>query len=144
MPTVTYTMPELESASGISARTIRKYMSMAMLPRGSGQGRGARYDERHLRRVRLIHQLRAQGEKLTAIRLRLQKLSEAELDAMLLETRPITAPTELPPSPVTPFYPHKPCEIVELMDGLTLTVDPNKGELVKRVAAAIYRHYAHH
>lgn len=142
MPVTTYEMSELEKVSGMSPRTIRKYIRMSLLPRGRGKGPATVYDERHMRRLKAICALRAQGVKLSAIKTRLHATSDDELNALLgVESVP-KAPAREPDAPVTPTYPSRACEIVELMDGLTLTVDPNKGQVVQRIAAAIYRHYA--
>lgn len=67
----TYTLDELASTSGVSARTIRYYQSEKLLPkpdRDREDGRVARYTAIHLDRLATIGQLRDRGLKLPAIR----------------------------------------------------------------------------
>lgn len=63
-----YRLIELAARSGVSARTIRFYQSVDVLPRPDRNGRAAIYREEHLERLRLIAELRDRGFTLGAIR----------------------------------------------------------------------------
>jgi DNA-binding transcriptional MerR regulator len=143
MAGVTYDMDELERKSGVGARTIRNWIGRRLLPRARGAGRAARYDERHLLRVCAIKALRDQDVDLASIRKRISDLDDAGLQALVTSrTRP-ALPTTPPAPPVEPTFPVAHMEIVELMDGLVLMIDPSKGKVLRRVAADIYQHYSH-
>jgi len=63
-----YRLIELAARSGVSARTIRFYQSVDVLPRPDRHGRTAIYRDKHLERLRLIAELRDRGLTLAAIR----------------------------------------------------------------------------
>ena len=63
-----YRLTELATRSGVSARTIRFYQSVDVLPRPDRHGRAAVYRDKHLERLRLIAELRDRGLTLAAIR----------------------------------------------------------------------------
>ena len=63
-----FQLTELSACSGVSARTIRFYQSVDVLPRPDRRGRVAVYREKHLERLRLIAELRDRGLNLRAIR----------------------------------------------------------------------------
>jgi DNA-binding transcriptional MerR regulator len=63
-----YRLIELAARSGVSARTIRFYQSVEVLPRPDRHGRAAIYRDEHLERLRLIAELRDRGLTLGAIR----------------------------------------------------------------------------
>jgi len=63
-----YGLAELAARSGVSARTIRFYQSVEVLPRPDRRGRAAVYRERHLERLRLIAEFRDRDLTLSAIR----------------------------------------------------------------------------
>jgi DNA-binding transcriptional MerR regulator len=67
----------------VTPRTIRYYVSVGLIPPPDQAGRAARYDEDHLRRIRLIRLLQDQHLPLAAIRSRLGGLSEQEVAAAL-------------------------------------------------------------
>lgn len=62
------TVEELAASTGESVRTIRFYQSEGVLPPPARQGREARYDEAHVRRLQLISELQRRGLRLSAIR----------------------------------------------------------------------------
>jgi DNA-binding transcriptional MerR regulator len=76
-----YTVDELASAAGVPSRTIRFYQSVGVLPPPARRGRVARYDERHIERLRLVGHLQERGLSLRAVRHLLRQDSE---DARLL------------------------------------------------------------
>jgi hypothetical protein len=47
----------------------------------------------------------------------------------------------VPAPPPAPMYPSVAWQVVTLMDGLVLMVNPNKGALLERIADEIYRLY---
>jgi DNA-binding transcriptional MerR regulator len=62
-----YGLTELSRLSGVSARTIRYYQSVDVLPRPERRGRQAVYGGEHLERLRLIAELQDRGLTLGAI-----------------------------------------------------------------------------
>jgi DNA-binding transcriptional MerR regulator len=152
---VTYSIQALQAQSGVSARTLRHWVREKVLPKPFGRGRGARYDDRHVLRARVIHRLRATRLSLPAIRARIDKLSEPELLALVAPEPSATttiavpapvpaqqSPAEAAPSPPpAPTYPSSAWEVVELMDGLLLMVAGSKGPALRRIADDIYRYY---
>ena len=62
-----YGLADLAALSGVSARTIRYYQSVDVLPRPDRRGRQAFYGDEHLERLRLIAELQDRGLSLNAI-----------------------------------------------------------------------------
>lgn len=86
---VRYTMDDLEKESGVTARTIRYYISEGLLPPAYGRGPTAVYDADHLLRLRYIAQLKATRLPLSEIKDRLNTLSAEDLAiALRIETEP--------------------------------------------------------
>ena len=85
---MTYTMPELEALTGLTARTIRDYIHHGYLAPPSGRGPGATYNEEQMLRVVTIARMRAQGKGWTEIIRRLNTSSLAKLRAFVQETDP--------------------------------------------------------
>jgi hypothetical protein len=86
---------------------------------------------------------------LREIRARIAGLSEVELAKLVPQHGVVAerfgAPEQIVSAQqdgVQAAYPTKAIEVVELMDGLSLHVNLERGGLVKRVAADIYRNYA--
>jgi DNA-binding transcriptional MerR regulator len=86
-----YTMADLERETGLSARTIRYYITEGLLPAARGRGVGATYGPAHLLRLKAINLLKGEHLPLDEIRRRLDELRDSELAAML-EVK--TAPPE--------------------------------------------------
>ena len=61
------TIDEVAAAAGMTVRTVRFYAAKGLLPPPSLRGRVGLYDESHLARLRLIHDLQEAGFTLTAI-----------------------------------------------------------------------------
>src|SRR6188474_3245751 len=74
-----YTLTELSSLAGVTPRTIRYYLAQGLLPAVGQSGPGAKYDDRHLARLRLIRRLQAEHLPLAEIRRRLDGLSEGDI-----------------------------------------------------------------
>lgn len=84
-----YPIAELEDETGISARTIRYYVSQGLLAPAYGRGPSATYDLGHLLRLRLIHQLKEQRYSLNQIKELLGRITDEEIERMLgVESRP--------------------------------------------------------
>lgn len=78
-----YTMPDLEEASGVSARTIRYYISQGLLQPAYGRGPTAVYDADHLLRLRYIQKLKDERMPLSDIREHLNTLSPEDVAVAL-------------------------------------------------------------
>jgi DNA-binding transcriptional MerR regulator len=141
MATQTYSMETLSAETGIAARTLRSWIGRRLLPKPIGRSRAARYDESHALRARVIERLRNGGHTLRAIRSRIAPLSPSELTALLPNKRLVDEHGVPPPPPAT-NYPFTMCEVVELMPGLKLMVEPNSGPASRRIADEICRHYS--
>jgi len=76
-----YTVDELAFATGVPSRTIRFYQFKGVLPGPARRGRVARYNDRHIERLRLIGELKDRGLSLRAVRHLLRQDSD---DARLL------------------------------------------------------------
>jgi DNA-binding transcriptional MerR regulator len=80
-----YSLTELADLAGVTPRTIRYYMSQGLLPSPGSPGPGAKYDDAHLGRLRLIRKLQREHLPLAEIRQRLEGLDDATI-ATLAET----------------------------------------------------------
>ncbi len=84
-----YTMADLEKQTGLTARTIRYYITQELLPSARGRGVGATYGPSHLLRLKAIALLKKDNTPLDQIRQRLDGMRDSELAAMLeVETAP--------------------------------------------------------
>jgi DNA-binding transcriptional MerR regulator len=84
-----YTMADLETETGISARNIRYYITEGLLPSARGRGVGATYGPTHLLRLKAIALLKAKHTPLDEIRRQLDGMRDTQLAAMLeVETAP--------------------------------------------------------
>jgi DNA-binding transcriptional MerR regulator len=138
----TYTVQEFEAAVGVRARTLRYWIRRRLLPKPLGHGRGSRYGENHLLRAHAIQHLRNQNLSLNTIRNQLVGLSPAALRELVPAERRPRQIDEIPPPPPAPTYPSISWQVVQLMEGLSLMVNPARGAVVQRLADEIYRHYA--
>src|SRR5512134_229088 len=95
MPTMTpsnpqdarYTLTELADLAGVTPRTVRYYLAQGLLPSVGVAGPGAKYDDTHLARLRVIRRLQAEHQPLAEIRRRLETLDDATIVA-ISETAP--------------------------------------------------------
>lgn len=62
-----YTVDEVAAAAGLTVRTVRFYSAKGLLPPPELRGRTGYYDEAHLARLRLVHDLQEAGFTLAAI-----------------------------------------------------------------------------
>jgi DNA-binding transcriptional MerR regulator len=137
-----YSIQELQAQTGVSTRSLRYWIRLKLVPKPLGRGRGARYDERHLIRVRVIQHLRNQKLSTDAIRARIASRTDAEIAAMVPPAPRAVTPEGVPLPPAAATYPFQTWELVYLMEGLSLMVNPSFGPLVRRIADDIFRHYA--
>jgi DNA-binding transcriptional MerR regulator len=82
MKNITYTITDLEKATGLNRRTIHFYTREKLIPPPDGTGGGARYGEEHLLRLRLIGEMQKSHLKLTGIREALDTMTIAEMRAL--------------------------------------------------------------
>lgn len=136
-----YTVQQLTAAAGASARTLRHWTRLKLLPKPLGRGRAARYEESHLLRARVIHQLRSAGVSLAHIKQRLAGLSEQEVRALLTPEANAANPGGATSPPPEPNYPFTSWEVVQLATGIVLLVDSQRGPSVRRLASEIYKYF---
>jgi DNA-binding transcriptional MerR regulator len=136
-----YTVQQLRAAAGVSARTLRHWTKLNLLPKPLGRGRAARYEESHLIRAQVIRQLRGVGASLPEIKKRLTGLSEQAVRALLTPEASAAYPGGVPLSPPEPSYPFTSWEVVQLTAGLVLMVDAQRGPSVRRLASEIYKYF---
>jgi len=74
-----YSLTELADLAGVTPRTVRYYLAQGLLPAVGQTGPGAKYDDRHLARLRLIRRLQGEHLPLAEIRRRLEGLGEDEI-----------------------------------------------------------------
>ena len=77
------TMASLEQATGLSARTIRFYITQGLLPPAHGRGPSATYDRGHLLRLLAIKDLKDRFLPLAEIKSRLAEKTDDDLAADL-------------------------------------------------------------
>ena len=80
-----YTLTELSALAGVTPRTVRYYLAQGLLPAVGVSGPGAKYDDAHLARLRLIRRLQAAHQPLAEIRHRLETLDDAAIAAIAAE-----------------------------------------------------------
>ena len=102
-----YTLTELADLAGVTPRTVRYYLGQGLLPAVGVSGPGAKYDDSHLARLRLIRRLQREHQPLAEIRRQLGSLDDAAVLAIAGEPTPspsdsaidyirrVTAPTEV-------------------------------------------------
>jgi DNA-binding transcriptional MerR regulator len=83
-----YTLTNLADLAGVTPRTVRYYFSQGLLSGVGASGPGAKYDDSHLARLRLIKRLQAEHQPLAEIRRRLEALDDAAVTAIAAEPSP--------------------------------------------------------
>ena len=71
-----YNLTELADLAGVTPRTVRYYLSQGLLPAVGTAGPGAKYDDVHLARLRLIRRLQREHQPLAEIRRYLARLED--------------------------------------------------------------------
>lgn len=87
-----YTLTDLADLAGVTPRTVRYYLAQGLLPTVGVAGPGAKYDDTHLARLRLIRRLQREHQPLAEIRRHLESLDDAAVLAIAAE------PVQAPPS----------------------------------------------
>lgn len=116
-----YSIDELSTLAGVTARTVRYYIAEGLLDRPEGEKRGAHYLDRHLQQLLQIRRWTEAGLSLDRIR---------ELRA--------GASDDPPPRPVRPGT----VEVwsrVTLADGLELQIEPGRAGLSPEQVRAFVR-----
>lgn len=80
-----YTLTELADLAGVTPRTVRFYLAQGLLPTVGVSGPGAKYDDTHLARLRLIRRLQRDHQPLAEIRRQLESLDDAAILALSSE-----------------------------------------------------------
>jgi DNA-binding transcriptional MerR regulator len=77
-----YTLAEIAGLAGVTPRTVRYYVAQGLLPSPGSVGPGAKYDDGHLDRLRLIRRLQREHLPLAEIRRRLAGLDDVTVAAL--------------------------------------------------------------
>jgi DNA-binding transcriptional MerR regulator len=77
-----YSLTELADLAGVTPRTVRYYMSQGLLPSPAASGPGAKYDDTHLGRLRLVRRLQREHLPLAEIRQRLVGLDDTAIASL--------------------------------------------------------------
>jgi DNA-binding transcriptional MerR regulator len=131
-----YSLTELADLAGVTPRTVRYYMSQGLLPSSGSSGPGAKYDDSHLERLRLVRKLQREHLPLAEIRQRLAGLDDAAI-ATLAKAPPAVADPQdsaldyirrvLGPQP-RPVTPKRLMAGLEPPPGYTLAREPRNAE----------------
>jgi DNA-binding transcriptional MerR regulator len=78
------TLARLSERADVTPRTVRYYIRQGLLP-SPGAGPRPRYDERHVKLLRLVKELQRQHLPLAEIRARLHALDDEGIDRLLAE-----------------------------------------------------------
>lgn len=87
---IRYTIGQLAEEAGITARTIRYYVEQGLLSPPQRRGRYTCYTHHDLNRLHLIAKLKRAYLPLSTIRTQLQGLSEAQIEAMVVNDPLVT------------------------------------------------------
>jgi DNA-binding transcriptional MerR regulator len=134
-----YNIDNLTSLSGLSRRTIHYYVQRGLLEPPEGGGRGSYYTEAHLRSLKRIAELAAQGVPLIHMKALLQGEKAGPLGAAASPS----APRELPPgspasAPLPPGVQVASVEKAALATGVELTWAPGALTLAEVQAIASF------
>ena len=86
-----YSLTELSDLSGVTPRTVRYYISQGLLSAPGAAGRGAKYDDIDLARLRLIKRLQREHQPLAEIRNHLDRLGDDQILRAVEEVKPAPA-----------------------------------------------------
>lgn len=80
MPRELYNLNEISAIAGVTPRTVYFYIQKGLLPHPGTRGPGAKYERRHLMRLRLVRILQGEHLPLAKIRERLTAMSDAQIE----------------------------------------------------------------
>jgi DNA-binding transcriptional MerR regulator len=80
------TLTELSDRSNVTPRTVHFYIQQGLLPPAGSPGPGAKYDEGHLARLRLIRRLQREHLPLAEIRKRLEAMDDEAIRTAAAES----------------------------------------------------------
>jgi DNA-binding transcriptional MerR regulator len=83
MPDEPYSLADLARLADVTPRTIRYYVAQGLLPSPEAAGPATRYGDGHLARLRLIKRLQRDHLPLAEIRIRLERMEDEEVQALL-------------------------------------------------------------
>ena len=95
-----FTLTELAQRSRVTPRTVHFYIQQGLLKPAGSPGPGAKYDEGHIARLRLIRRLQREHLPLAEIRKRLEGMDDEMVRAAVSESSAVDAPA--PESPAVP------------------------------------------
>ncbi len=85
MTTDIYDIKALCAEAGVTARTVHFYIQQGLLPPAGSQGPGARYNQGHIARLKLIKLLQNEHLPLSEIRRRIESLDDAKIQVLVKE-----------------------------------------------------------
>lgn len=94
-----YTIEKLAELTGTTRRTIRYYIQRGLLQKPTGAGRGSRYTDEHLQRIRQLKAWQEQGTPLE----RMKALLAGKPESFELREAAAAYPVSAPRS-VSPYY----------------------------------------
>jgi DNA-binding transcriptional MerR regulator len=83
VPDDPYILADLARLADVTTRTIRYYVAQGLLPSPEAAGPATRYGEGHLARLLLIKRLQREHLPLAGIRVRLERMGDEEVRALL-------------------------------------------------------------
>lgn len=83
MPDDPYSLTDLARLADVTPRTIRYYVAQGLLPSPESAGPATRYGDGHLARLRLIRRLQRDHLPLAEIRIRLERMGDEAVQALL-------------------------------------------------------------
>lgn len=89
-----YSLTELADLAGVTPRTVRYYMSQGLLPSSGSSGPGAKYDDAHLGRLRLVRKLQREHLPLAEIRQRLAGLDDMAIATLAAHPAAVADPQD--------------------------------------------------
>ena len=164
LPAPPYSIRKLAELTGITVRTLHRWIHTGALSPTEFRGPATSYGARHVDEARAVKRLLGENLSLEAIRARLTRLSDDEL-ARFLQPEPVAggvsataseaAPLDAPalgaattkdalvqePIGPDPTYAGERWEHVNLLPGLKLLVRDDSGALVRRIAQEIHERY---
>jgi DNA-binding transcriptional MerR regulator len=113
-----YSLTELADLAGVTPRTVRYYMSQGLLPSPGASGPGAKYDDTHLERLRLVRRLQREHLPLAEIRQRLAGLDDTAIATLAEEPAAARDPQDSALDYIRRVLGPQPAALKRLMAGL--------------------------